>query len=112
MPFFIPLQTAYDYRFQVLDNVSILRGNHLFKFGAEWNRTGVNQTFLGFGNGRIAFTSVDGFLNYAANGPGYVECADDVTNAPRRARPRAPAPPASTSPARWPSTSSRPASAG
>ncbi len=51
MPFFIPLQTAYDYRFQVLDNVSILRGNHLFKVGAEWNRTGVNQTFLGFANG-------------------------------------------------------------
>ena len=45
-----------------------LRGNHLFKVGAEWNRTGVNQTFLGFANGRIAFTSVDGFLNYAANG--------------------------------------------
>lgn len=82
MPFFIPLHTAYDYRFQVLDNVSILRGNHLFKVGAEWNRTGVNQTFLGFGNGRIAFTSVNGFLNYAANGNGYVECAADVTNTP------------------------------
>jgi hypothetical protein len=76
MPFFIPLHTAYDYRFQVLDNVSMLRGNHLFKVGAEWNRTGVNQTFLGFGNGRIAFTSVNGFLNYVANGNQYVECSD------------------------------------
>jgi hypothetical protein len=76
MPFFIPLQTAYDFRFQVLDNVSLLRGNHLFKLGAEWNRTGVNQTFLGFGNGRMAFTSVNGFLNYVASGPGYVECSD------------------------------------
>jgi hypothetical protein len=82
MPYFIPLKTAYDYRFQVLDNVSLLRGNHLFKFGAEWNRTGVNQTFLGFANGRIAFTSLNGFLNYTANGNGYVECADDATNAP------------------------------
>jgi carboxypeptidase family protein len=80
MPFFIPLQTAYDYRFQVLDNISLLRGNHLFKFGAEWNRTGVNQTFLGFGNGRMAFTSVPGFLGYVANGNQYVECSDDVTN--------------------------------
>ncbi|HEV8176348.1 MAG TPA: TonB-dependent receptor, partial [Gemmatimonadales bacterium] len=62
MPFFIPVD-AYDYRFQVLDNVSIVSGNHLFKLGAEWNRTGVNQTFRGFGNGRIAFTSVNGFLN-------------------------------------------------
>jgi outer membrane receptor for ferrienterochelin and colicin len=80
MPFFIPVD-AYDYRFQVLDNVSIVRGNHLFKLGAEWNRTGVNQTFRGFGNGRIGFTSVDGFLNYNANGNLYVECGDDVTEA-------------------------------
>ncbi|HET9463979.1 MAG TPA: TonB-dependent receptor [Gemmatimonadales bacterium] len=79
MPFFIPVD-AYDYRFQVLDNVSLVSGNHLFKFGAEWNRTGVNQTFRGFGNGRIAFTSVDGFLNYVANGNQYVECSDDVTD--------------------------------
>lgn len=75
LPFFIPV-AAYDYRFQVLDNVSLVSGNHLFKLGAEWNRTGVNQTFRGFGNGRIAFTSVNGFLNYAANGNGYVECSD------------------------------------
>jgi hypothetical protein len=81
MPFFIPV-AAHDYRLQFLDNVSILRGNHLFKVGAEWNRTGVNQTFVGFGNGRMAFTSVDGFLNYVANGNGYVECADTLTNAP------------------------------
>ncbi len=74
MPFFIPVD-AFDYRFQVLDNVSLVSGNHLFKFGAEWNRTGVNQTFRGFGNGRIAFTSVPGFLNYVANGNLYVECS-------------------------------------
>ena len=80
MPFFIPLQTAYDFRFQVLDNVSLVQGNHLFKLGGEWNRTGVNQTFLGFGNGRMAFTSVNGFLNYVANGNLYVECADGSSN--------------------------------
>jgi hypothetical protein len=80
MPYFIPLHTAYDYRFQVLDNVSLLRGSHLFKLGAEWNRTGVNQTFIGFANGRMAFTSLNGFLGYVANGNQYVECSDDVTN--------------------------------
>jgi len=80
MPFFIPLHTAYDYRLQVLDNVSLLRGNHLIKFGAEWNRTGVNQTFLGFANGRMAFGSVNGFLNYVANGNLYVECSDGTSN--------------------------------
>jgi hypothetical protein len=81
MPFFLPVD-AHDYRLQLLDNLSIVRGNHLFKVGTEWNRTGVNQTFRGFGNGRIIFSSVDGFLNYAANGPGYVECADTLTNLP------------------------------
>ena len=40
MPYFIPVD-AHDYRLQLLDNVSVLSGNHLFKFGAEWNRTGV-----------------------------------------------------------------------
>jgi carboxypeptidase family protein len=79
MPYFIPLRTAYDYRFQVLDNVSILRGNHLFKLGAEWNRTGVSQTFVGFANGRMAFTSLNGFLNYVANSS-YVECSDNSSN--------------------------------
>jgi hypothetical protein len=79
MPFFIPVD-AHDYRFQVLDNISLVSGSHLLKFGAEWNRTGVSQTFRGFGNGRMAFTSVDGFLNYVANGNQYVECSDDVTN--------------------------------
>jgi carboxypeptidase family protein len=79
MPFFIPVD-AFDYRFQVLDNVSLVSGNHLFKFGAEWNRTGVNQTFRGFGNGRMAFTSVTGFLNYVQNGQLYVECSDGSSN--------------------------------
>jgi hypothetical protein len=79
MPYFIPVD-AHDYRFQVLDNVSLVSGNHLFKLGGEWNRTGVSQTFRGFGNGRIGFTSVDGFLGYVANGNQYVECSDDVTN--------------------------------
>ena len=79
LPFFIPVD-AHDYRFQVLDNISLVSGSHLFKFGAEWNRTGVSQTFRGFGNGRMGFTSVNGFLNYVANGNQYVECSDDITN--------------------------------
>jgi hypothetical protein len=79
MPYFIPVD-AHDYRFQVLDNVSVVSGNHLFKVGGEWNRTGVSQTFRGFGNGRFDFTSVSGFLNYVANGNQYVECSDDITN--------------------------------
>jgi hypothetical protein len=79
LPFFIPVD-AYDYRFQILDNVSVVKGNHLFKFGGEWNRTGVKQTFRGFANGRYGFTSVDGFLNYVAQGNLYVECSDGSSN--------------------------------
>ncbi len=75
MPFFIPVQ-SYDTRIQVLDNVSWVRGNHLFKSGFEWNRTEENQTFIGFANGRFIFNSVDGFINYVNQGNGYVECSN------------------------------------
>lgn len=79
MPFFLPVD-AYDNRIQLLNNVSIVKGAHLFKVGGEWNRTSVSQTFQGFGNGRMIFSSVDGFLNYVANGNGYVECSDGSTD--------------------------------
>ena len=79
LPFFIPVD-AYDFRFQVLDNISIVSGDHLFKFGGEWNRTGVKQTFRGFEQGRFGFTSVNGFLNYVAQGNQYVECSNGTSN--------------------------------
>jgi outer membrane receptor for ferrienterochelin and colicin len=63
MPFYLPVE-AYDTRFQILDNVSWSTGTHLFKVGAEYNRTEVDQTFLGFANGRMAFLSVQDFLDY------------------------------------------------
>ena len=75
MPFFIPVQ-SHDDRIQVLDNVSVTRGAHLFKVGGEWNRTAELQTFVGFGNGRMIFSSVDGFLNYNRYGNSYVECSN------------------------------------
>lgn len=78
-PFFLPVQ-AFDDRFQFLDNLSILKGNHLIKAGVEWNRTRVQQTFQGFANGRIAFTSVNGFLNYNRFGRNYVECSNGTSS--------------------------------
>ncbi len=78
MPFFIPVD-AYDQRIQILDNVSIARGRHLFKVGAEFNRTNENQTFIGFSDGRYIFTDVPGFLQYLAN-PRFVECSDGTTS--------------------------------
>ncbi len=74
MPFFLPIE-AYDTRFQILNNLTLLRGNHLFKVGAEYNRTFIEQTFIGFANERFIFGSVDGFLGYAQD-PTYVECFD------------------------------------
>ncbi|MEO7647333.1 MAG: carboxypeptidase regulatory-like domain-containing protein [Gemmatimonadaceae bacterium] len=79
LPFFIPIK-AHDTRIQLLDNVSLLRGNHLIKVGAEWNRTEAKQTFIGFANGRFIFSSVTGFRNYVTNGNGYVECSNGTTS--------------------------------
>ncbi len=76
LPFFLPIEPAFDTRIQLLDNISFLRGNHLFKVGAEWNRTTIEQQFLGFANGRFIFDSVDGFINYVNFGPDFVTCSD------------------------------------
>ena len=79
MPFFIPVD-YYDTRIQMLDNISLARGDHLIKTGIEWNRVESAQTFIGFANGRYIFSSVDGFLNFVAQGNGYVECSDGGTS--------------------------------
>ncbi len=79
MPFFIPVE-YYDTRIQALDNISVAKGDHLIKAGVEWNRVESVQTFIGFANGRYIFSSTDGFLNFVAQGNGYVECADGSTS--------------------------------
>ena len=79
MPFFIPVD-YYDTRIQLLNNISVARGDHLIKAGVEWNRVESVQTFIGFANGRYIFNSVDGFLNFVNQGNGYVECSDGSTS--------------------------------
>jgi len=76
MPFFIPVQ-YYDKRIQILDNVSIVRGNHFIKFGGEYNKVNSIQTFIGFANSRYIFSSVDGFLTFMRN-PGNPDSAGAV----------------------------------
>jgi outer membrane receptor for ferrienterochelin and colicin len=78
MPFFIPVD-YFDTRLQFNDNLTYLMGNHTIKAGVEYNRTNAEQTFRGFGNGRIIFGSVNGFLNFAANSK-YVECSNGTSN--------------------------------
>jgi Carboxypeptidase regulatory-like domain/TonB-dependent Receptor Plug Domain len=73
-PFFIPVK-YYDERYQLNENLSLLRGDHTWKGGIEYNQVSSNQTFLGFANGRYIFSSTNGFLNYTKN-PNYVECSD------------------------------------
>ncbi len=75
MPFFIPVIYDDD-RIQLNDNVSLLRGNHSYKAGFEYNDIESSQTFIGFANGRFIFGSFEGFRNYVNLGPGYVECGD------------------------------------
>jgi hypothetical protein len=77
-PFFIPVD-YFDERVQFNDNISVVKGRHSMKFGAEYNRVHSNQTFRGFQNGRYIFDSTDGFLNYTKN-PKYVECSDGSTS--------------------------------
>jgi hypothetical protein len=79
LPFFIPVKD-FDDRFQVNDNLSLIRGAHNFKVGVELNRTSTTQTFLGFANGRFIFDSVQGFMNYVNIGPSFVECSNGTTN--------------------------------
>jgi hypothetical protein len=78
MPFFIPVD-YFDERVQLNNNLSLIKGRHQMKVGAEFNRVHSNQTFRGFANGRYIFSSTDGFFNYAAN-PRYVECSDGTSS--------------------------------
>jgi hypothetical protein len=78
MPFFLPID-YYDTRVQLLDNISIAKGDHFFKLGGEYNRVNSVQTFIGFANSRYIFSSVNGFLNYVANDSNYVECRNGAT---------------------------------
>ena len=82
LPFFLPIGAdGADERRQLVDNVSTLVGNHLIKAGIEVNRTGVSQQFVGFGNSRYIFDSVDGFIAFVEQGNRYVTCSDGSSSA-------------------------------
>ncbi|MGE5800886.1 MAG: TonB-dependent receptor [Gemmatimonadota bacterium] len=66
MPFFLPID-YYDTRIQILDNISLARGDHFFKAGFEYNKVHSIQTFVGFANARYIFASVPDFLAFAAD---------------------------------------------
>ncbi|MEP6914447.1 MAG: TonB-dependent receptor, partial [Acidobacteriota bacterium] len=84
-PFFLqPNVDETIWRAQVKDNLSLVRGNHTLKTGAEWMHTLNDQVFRGFFSGRYLFDSVAGFLRYASPaasggfGPSTVGCSGGV----------------------------------
>ena len=81
LPFFLPIDPAFDTRLQVVDNVSFAAGRHLLKTGLEYNRTGVEQQFIGLANGRYVFDSVDGFIGFVKHGHRFVTCSDGSSSA-------------------------------
>ena len=68
-PFFLPTPSG-DKRLQFTDNFTVIRGTHTFKFGGDFNRVKVGQTFIGFARGRYIFAAptiaqaITGFSNY------------------------------------------------
>jgi len=66
-PFFLPIDPGFDTRLQLVDNITKLSGDHLFKFGVEYNKTKVEQQFVGFSNARYLFDSVDSFIDFVQN---------------------------------------------
>ncbi len=81
LPYFLPVHPSKDGRLQLVNNVSFLAGDHLFKTGIEYNRTRVTQQFIGFANGRYIFDSVDGFIGFVEQGNRYVTCSDGSSSA-------------------------------
>jgi hypothetical protein len=82
-PFFMnPNVDELIKRFQIKDNVSIIKGRHTIKVGGEWLHTNNTQVFRGFFDGRYIFDSVTGFLRYASPaaaggyGPNTVGCSN------------------------------------
>ena len=71
---FIPVDPTTR-RIQILDNVSLIRGNHLFKTGFEWNRTKrIRHSWVC--ERKIHLQLGNGFINYVNQGNGYVECSN------------------------------------
>ncbi len=68
-PFFLPVPSD-DVRLQFTDNFTVIRGNHSIKFGGDFNRVKVSQTFIGFARGRYIFAAptiagaIQGFQDY------------------------------------------------
>jgi hypothetical protein len=82
-PFFLqPRIEELFWRTQLKDNITLVKGDHTIKMGAEWLYSRNKQVFPGFFTGRYIFGSTTGFLRYASPaapggyGPTTMTCAD------------------------------------
>jgi Carboxypeptidase regulatory-like domain len=66
-----------DNIFEFMDNVSILRGHHAFKFGGEYRTTSIGRggTFAR-GRGQATFSSLEGFISGNASSNGQIFIGD------------------------------------
>ena len=55
-------QSTIENNYQVVDNISLLRGNHSFKFGGDFRKLISPQTFVQRQRGEYEYTSVADFL--------------------------------------------------
>jgi len=61
------------YNFQWTDNVSIVRGRHTLKLGAEIRRNRTTAPFLPFVNGQFNYTSITNFANNVTGSTSFTE---------------------------------------
>ena len=71
MPFFIPVE-YHDTRLQLLNNVTLARGDHLFKAASSGTASNRRRPSSASPTARYIFGSVEGFLNFVEQGNGYV----------------------------------------
>jgi hypothetical protein len=72
-PFFLnPNVDELIKRFQIKNNLSLIKGNHTIKIGAEWLHTNNAQVFRGFFKGRYIFDS-SRLLRSPRPGPGAMD---------------------------------------
>ncbi len=72
---FLPIQQN-DSRLQFADNFSVIRGGHNVKFGFDFNRSHVTQTFRGNWRGVYTFNNITNFVNNVNNPSGAGVAAD------------------------------------
>jgi hypothetical protein len=60
-------QFRYNNTYQIQDNISLVRGNHAMKFGADLRRTEIKSFFVPTLRGRLAYSNLQRFVDDVAD---------------------------------------------